>query len=71
MCRITHDVVELAPTLADVRIAALFSVQRRAPILRTDVLEYAEDGRVIMYNTEYYHDTFIRFTLCRTIQFSS
>ncbi len=70
-CRITHDVVELAPTLADVRIAALFSVQRRAPILRTDVLEYAEDGRVIMYNTEYYHDTFIRFTLCRTIQFSS
>lgn len=70
-CHITHDVLELTPTTADTKIAALFAVPRRAPILRTDVLEYADDGRVVMYNTEYYHDKFIRFTLCRTIHFSS
>lgn len=70
-CHITHDVLELTPTIADTKIAALFSVPRRAPILRTDVLEYTDDGRVVMYNTEYYHDSFIRFTLCRTIHFSS
>jgi GntR family transcriptional regulator len=70
-CHITHDVLEIAPVLADKRISELFVVPRRAPLLRADVLEYSEDGKAVMYNTEFYHDKFIRFTLCRTIHFSS
>ena len=70
-CRLGHDVLELVPVTADKRIATLFGVPRRAPILRTDVLEYDEDGRVVMYNTEFYHDQFIRFTVCRSISYSS
>jgi GntR family transcriptional regulator len=70
-CHITHDVLELAPITADARLAELFGLPRRAPILRADVLEYDDDGRAVMFNTEYYHDKFIRFTLCRTIHFSS
>jgi GntR family transcriptional regulator len=70
-CRIGHDVLELVPVTADARLAELFGVPRRAPILRTDVLEYDEEGRVVMYNTEFYHDRFIRFTVCRSISYSS
>jgi len=70
-CSITHDVLELAPIIADNRVAALFKVPRRTPILRADVLEFDDDGRAVMFNTEYYHDRLIRFTLCRTIQFTS
>jgi GntR family transcriptional regulator len=70
-CRITHDVVEIAPTTADKKLSELFAVPPRSPILRADVLEYTDEGIAVMYNTEFYHDKFIRFTLCRTIQYAT
>jgi len=64
-CYLTHDVVEIIPTVADGRLAEFLQVTACTPILRLDVVVYAAGGYPVMYNTEYYLDQFVRFTLCR------
>lgn len=69
--QITHDVLEIIPVVSDEELSKVFNVPLLTPLLRLDVLEYAEDGVPLMYNSEYYTDKFIRFTLCRNVAFTS
>ncbi|GFN23709.1 GntR family transcriptional regulator [Thermanaeromonas sp. C210] len=64
-CYLTHDVVEIIPAVAEGRLAEALQVGPGTPILRLDVVVYASEGYPVMYNTEYYLDHFVRFTLCR------
>lgn len=68
-CRITHDVLEIIPVSADLKLAQIFSIPVKTPLLRLDVLEYIEAGQPVMYNSEFYYDKFIRFTLCRNVAY--
>lgn len=70
-CQITHDVLEIIPTVADEKLAAVFKIPVNTPLLQLDVVVYAGDGTVVMYDTEYYYDKFIRFTLCRNVAYTS
>lgn len=70
-CRITHDVLEIIPTVADEKLAAVFKIPVNTPLLRLDVVVYQGDGSPVMYDTEYYYDKFIRFTLCRNVAYTS
>lgn len=69
--QITHDVLEIIPAVADKNLSRIFNVPILTPLLRLDVLEYGEKGMPLMYNSEYYTDKFIRFTLCRNVAFMS
>ncbi|KNF09680.1 GntR family transcriptional regulator [Gottschalkia purinilytica] len=66
---ITHDVVQLYPHGADEDLARIFNIEINTPILRFDVLEYTSDSITLMYNTEFYTDKFIKFTLCRNVAY--
>lgn len=70
-CRITHDVLEIIPIVADEKLAEVFKLPVNTPLLRLDVVVYGEDGTALMYDTEYYYDKFIRFTLCRNVAYTS
>ena len=66
---ITHDVVQLYPYGADEYLAKLFDIEINTPILKFDVLEYTSDSIALMYNTEFYTDKFIKFTICRNVAY--
>ena len=66
---ITHDVLEMYPSLVDKELSELFNIPEGEPLICFDVLEYRKDSIAIMYNTEYYTDQFIRFTICRNIAY--
>lgn len=68
-CAISHDVVEMFPIGADEVLAKDFSVELGKALLGFHVLEYAANSTVLMYNTEYYTDQFISFTLCRSVAY--
>ncbi|QGP93640.1 HTH-type transcriptional repressor YvoA [Neomoorella glycerini] len=68
-CHLTHDVIEIIPTVADVKLSRCLHVKEGAPLLRLDAVEYDLEGRPVMYNTEYYLDHFVRFTLCRIVSY--
>ncbi len=69
-CSITHDVLEIYPKISDEETSSLFKVPNCTPLLAFDVLEYTEDSTALMYNTEYYTDKFITFTLCRNVAYT-
>lgn len=68
---ITHDVLEMYPCSSDKEISEYFNIPIGTPLLGFDVLEYTKDSIALMYNTEYYTDKFVRFTLCRSIAYKS
>ncbi|BCV21462.1 GntR family transcriptional regulator [Moorella sp. Hama-1] len=68
-CQLTHDVIEIIPMVADAKLMKLLQVNPGTPLLCLDAVEYAEDGQAVMYNSEYYLDQFIRFTLCRNVAY--
>lgn len=70
-CIITHDVVEMYPCVSDKELSNLFKIPLNTPILGFDVLEYAKESIAVMYNTEFYTDQFIRFTLCRNVAYKA
>ncbi len=61
----SHDYMEFIPELVTSEIGNILSLTPASPILRVDVVKYATTGRVIMYNTEYYTDSLIRFSALR------
>ena len=65
--KLTHDVMEIIPSIVDEKISALLNLKEGTPILRVDVVKYTKEGYPAMYNSEYYVDELIRFTACRTI----
>lgn len=68
-CQLTHDVIEIIPAVADTKLARCLQVNEGTPLLRLDAVEYDMEGRAVMYNTEYYLDHFVRFTLCRIVSY--
>lgn len=70
-CSITHDVVHIYPCVANKDLSVDFNVSLNAPILGFEVFEYTSQGDIVMYNTEYYTDKFIRFTLCRNVAYKA
>jgi GntR family transcriptional regulator len=70
-CSITHDVLEMYPSVTDEELSDLFKVQTNTPLLCFNVLEYTRDSVALMYNTEYYTGKFIRFTLCRNVAYKA
>ncbi|KMT21085.1 GntR family transcriptional regulator [Clostridium cylindrosporum] len=70
-CTITHDVVHIYPYSADKEISEIFNIPEKTPIQSYEVLEYTSDGLPIMYITEYYSGKFIRFTLCRNVNYKA
>lgn len=68
-CRLTHDVIELIPSIVDEKMSRLFNLKIGTPILRIDIVEYSAEGQPIMYNSEFYVDQFCRFTLCRSVAY--
>lgn len=68
-CSISHDVVEMFPYSADMELASCFNIELGTALIGFDVLEYTSNSIALMYNTEYYTDQFIRFTLCRNVAY--
>ena len=68
-CKISHDFLEIIPSLVTSEIADILNLNEGSPILRVDVTKYTIEGYPIMYNTEYYVDELIRFTACRTMSY--
>lgn len=69
-CELSHDFMEIIPSLVDEEIANILNLEEKSPILRVDVIKYSLEGYPVMYNTEYYVDKLIRFTACRTKSYS-
>lgn len=65
-CQLSHDFMEIIPSLVTREIADILKLEENSPILRVDVIKYSIEGYPVMYNTEYYVDKLIRFTACRT-----
>lgn len=68
-CQLSHDFMEIIPSLVTNEIADILKLEKNSPILRVDVIKYSIEGYPVMYNTEYYVDKLIRFTACRTKPF--
>lgn len=68
-CQLSHDFMEIIPSLVTREIADILKLEKNSPILRVDVIKYSIEGYPVMYNTEYYVDKLIRFTACRTRSF--
>ncbi|WIV12379.1 GntR family transcriptional regulator [Proteiniborus sp. MB09-C3] len=68
-CQLSHDFMEIIPSLVTKEIADILKIGEKSPILRVDVTKYSMEGYPVMYNTEYYVDSLIRFTACRTACF--
>ncbi|WP_170932630.1 GntR family transcriptional regulator [Desulfosporosinus sp. FKB] len=68
-CRLTHDVIELIPSIVDEKLSRLLNLEVGTSLLRIDTVEYSAEGQPIMYNTEFYVDQFFRFTLCRSVAY--
>lgn len=66
---IAHDVVQIAPCLTDEILAKYFGVEVKVPLIKCDVLQYTAESVALMYNTEYYTDRFINFTICRSVNY--
>ncbi len=66
---ITNEVLEMFPYISGEELGDLFKVSASTPLLAFHVLEYTEKNIPLMFNTEYYTDKFIRFTLCRNIAY--
>lgn len=65
-CQLSHDFMEIIPSLVTREIADILKLEESSPILRVDVVKYSIEGHPVMHNTEYYVDKLIRFTACRT-----
>ena len=52
-CQLTHDVIEIIPSVADEKLSRLFNIKKGTPLLRVDTVQYTKKGYPIMYNTEY------------------
>lgn len=65
-CELSHDFMEIIPSLVTREVADILKLEEKSPILRVDVIKYSIEGNPVMYNTEYYVDNLIRFTACRT-----
>jgi GntR family transcriptional regulator len=70
-CNITHDAVHIYSSNADEKLANLFNVPVNTSLLRLEVFEYTSKGTAIMFNTEYYTNKFIRFTLSRNVAYKA
>lgn len=70
-CKITHDVVNIYPYVADGTLSEIFNIPKNSPVQGFEVFEYTSEGIPIMYNTEYYSGRFIRFTLCRNVAYKA
>ncbi|MBU3146698.1 GntR family transcriptional regulator [Clostridium sp. CF012] len=70
-CNISHDVLEMYPSVTDEELSDMFKVPLKTPVLGFDVLEYTKDSVALMYNTEYYTSKFIKFTLCRSVAYKA
>ncbi|WP_258360620.1 GntR family transcriptional regulator [Moorella sulfitireducens] len=62
---VVSDIVELIPTTADHRLAAIMKVNPGTPLLQLDTVAFDEQNEPVMATQEYYLDTFVRFTLYR------
>ncbi|MGI9862281.1 GntR family transcriptional regulator [Moorella naiadis] len=62
---VVNDIVELIPTIADHRLAAIMKVNPGTPLLQLDTIAFDEQNEPVMATQEYYLDTFVRFTLYR------
>lgn len=65
-CQLSHDFMEIIPSLVTKELAKILGLEENSPILRVDVTKYSIEGYPVMYNSEYYVDKLIRFTACRT-----
>lgn len=68
-CQFSHDFMEIIPSLVTHEIANILKLGENSPILRVDVTKYSIEGYPVMYDTEYYVDSLIRFTACRTMPY--
>ena len=68
-CHISHDFMEIIPSLVTPEIAKCLNLEEGSPILRIDVTKYTIEGYPVMHDTEYYVDKLIRFTACRTMPY--
>lgn len=68
---ISHDVVKIKASSCSTKLSKIFSIEENTPLISFDVYEYARDGIVIMYNTEYYTGEFVDFTICRNVAYKS
>ncbi|WP_406243864.1 GntR family transcriptional regulator [Tissierella carlieri] len=62
----SHDYMELIPELVTKDLSEILNLDINSPLLRADVIKYATDGKVVMYNSEYYVDELIRFNALRS-----
>lgn len=68
-CQLSHDFMEIIPSLVTKDIKEILNLEENSPILCVDVIKYTVEGYPVMYNTEYYVDNLIRFTACRTMPY--
>ncbi len=61
-----YDYMEIIPELVTEEISKITGVELDLPILRVDVVKYSDNGEGIMYNSEYYMDDLIRFSVLRS-----
>ncbi|MCT4584924.1 MAG: GntR family transcriptional regulator [Peptostreptococcaceae bacterium] len=66
---ITHDIVRIKACLPDNNLKKFFNLDDNCPLLEYEVLEYSSDEIPLMYNSEYYTNKFINFTICRTVNY--
>jgi GntR family transcriptional regulator len=64
---LSHDLMELVPTVADDEIEEMLNLEKNTPLLCLDITKYTDKGIPVMYNTEYYVHDLIKFTASRTI----
>jgi GntR family transcriptional regulator len=62
----SHDHMELIPELVTKELSEILNLDINSPLLRADIIKYATDGKVVMYNSEYYVDELIRFNALRS-----
>lgn len=62
----SHDYIELIPRLVTEEVSEVLKVEINSPILRAEVKKYSMDGDLLMYNSEYYVDSLIRFSALRS-----
>lgn len=69
--KISHDVIKIKAVACDKKQAQLFNIEENTPLISFDILEYNRDGLVVMYNTEYYTDEPVDFTICRNVAYKA
>ncbi|WP_251860130.1 GntR family transcriptional regulator [Clostridium sp. Marseille-Q2269] len=67
--KITHDVVHIYTDCANKKLSNIFNIKIRNPLLKFEVFEYDYESKILMFDTEYYTNRFIKFTLCRNTNY--